>query len=232
MSASFKTGLECRHCKKHNPDRKVNKQWGTNSGNNLIDLPDVALRVDGVILCCKCGTTLGADDDKHMPDQVARIIRRLVQDAFFAVRGITDQDVGVPFVWLENRVLPGVKCQIKWFRDVRFVEDVPSTATRLPSQSYDPSELKVRHSPIIERAVYALIEDGVSVTELPKRDVGYINMGMIINRHDARIEPLRDPEALNDPDNPRQVESLLAPIIIEMQLQWKPDLAPATPESR
>ncbi|HEY9680020.1 MAG TPA: hypothetical protein V6C86_00330 [Oculatellaceae cyanobacterium] len=220
MSSSLKTGLVCKHCERHSSHQTVAKQWGEHHDNPLA-CADMTLKVNGRYICCKCGMQLGTDEASDLPDQVAEIIATLIQDCLFRVSSVTNHANGQPFIWLENRALDGARCQVRWFRDERFDEQLPGQATRLNAIEYDPSKMKQRPPAIVDHTLRMLTSKGVTLTEIPHRDPHYAHLGAVIKRYDQLLAPRRNPAEPICPEHPPQVENLAAPLIVQVQLQWK-----------
>jgi hypothetical protein len=218
-NSSFKTGLDCKHCNRHSATTTVTKQWGENKANDLVPIANLALRVNNIFVCCKCGAKIGTDDDKHMPARVGEIIGILLQQCLFRIDSVTDQDVGQPFIWLSNRALSGARCQVRWFRDERWIEGLPERKAEIHGQDYDASSLHQRPPAMIELALRALTESHLTLTEMPKNGAGYAYLATTIKGYETLLASPADPLDF-DLDNPRAPENPACPLIVQVHLQW------------
>ncbi|MCA9800415.1 MAG: hypothetical protein KC777_00435 [Cyanobacteria bacterium HKST-UBA02] len=221
MTATLKCGVECKSCTKHAPGKTVSKQWGAHKGNDLIAVENMALKLNGVLICCKCGSRIGTDDDEPIPQEAAEVIGSLLTDCFFEVTSVTDQDSGQPFVWLASRLQPNLLCQVRWFRDERWIEGMPERDPKIASAiDYDPSQLKERHPAIVENTIRRLIDRGIALTELPKNGNAYVHMAAIVEHYRTHLATpvVVGPEL--DPENPPTIEDVRAPLWLQVMLRW------------
>ncbi len=70
MSASFKAGVICKYC----------------AARGVSDSRQLAIAVDGELVCAQCGWKLGKCADQDIPDEVGAVLQVLIQDCFLRVK--------------------------------------------------------------------------------------------------------------------------------------------------